>query len=63
VAGNQGTVFYDLYTYSKNNLLDVGEWSHIETSGLSPLRSDHGAERRLDTFETSGGQQPRSRRL
>jgi DNA helicase-2/ATP-dependent DNA helicase PcrA len=49
------TVFYDLYTYSKNNLLDVGEWSHIETSGLSPLRSDHGAERRLDTFRDEWG--------
>jgi len=49
------TVFYDLYTYAKNNLLDVGEWSYIEKSGLSPLRSDHGAERRLDSFREEWG--------
>ena len=49
------TVFYDLYTYAKNNLLDVGEWAHIDTSGLSPLRSDHGAERRLDAFRDEWG--------
>lgn len=49
------TVFYDLYTYAKNNLLDVGEWTHIDTSGLSPLRSDHGAERRLDAFRDEWG--------
>ena len=49
------TVFYDLYTYAKNNLLDVGEWSYIDDSGLSPLRSDHGAERRLDAFREEWG--------
>ncbi len=49
------TVFYDLYTYSKNNLLDVGEWSQIEDTGLSPLRSDHGAERRLEAFRDEWG--------
>jgi DNA helicase-2/ATP-dependent DNA helicase PcrA len=49
------TVFYDLYTYAKNNLLDVGEWSKIEDTGLSPLRSDPAADRRLDAFREEWG--------
>ncbi|OTE99107.1 3'-5' exonuclease [Halorubrum sp. SD683] len=49
------TVFYDLYTYAKNNLLDVGEWEHIDESGLSPLRSDPAADRRLDAFREKWG--------
>lgn len=49
------TVFYDLYTYAKNNLLDVGEWSFIEDVGLSPLRSDPAADRRLDAFREKWG--------
>jgi DNA helicase-2/ATP-dependent DNA helicase PcrA len=49
------TVFYDLYTYAKNNLLDVGEWGHIEDTGLSALRSDPAADRRLDAFREKWG--------
>ena len=49
------TVFYDLYTYAKNNLLDVGDWTHIEDGGLSPLRSDPAADRRLDAFREKWG--------
>jgi len=49
------TVFYDLYTYAKNNLLDIGEWSYIEDTGLSELRSDPAADRRLDAFREEWG--------
>lgn len=49
------TVFYDLYTYAKNNLLDVGEWQVITDAGLSPLHSDPGANRRLTAFRDQWG--------
>ena len=49
------TVFEDLYQYSKNNLLEVGEWKAIEDDRLTPLRADHGAEQRLDDFREEWG--------
>ena len=49
------TVFEDLYQYAKNNLLDVGEWKVVSEDRLTPLRSDHGAEQRLDEFREQGG--------
>lgn len=44
------TVFHSLYQYAKNNLLDVGQYRHIDDDQLRPLRSDRGAEDRLDRF-------------
>lgn len=52
------TVFEDLYQYAKNNLLDVGEWKVISGERLTPLRSDHGAEQRLDEFREQWGATP-----
>jgi DNA helicase-2/ATP-dependent DNA helicase PcrA len=49
------TVFEDLYQYAKNNLLDVGEWKVVSEDRLTPLRSDHGAEQRLDEFREQWG--------
>lgn len=49
------TVFYDLYTYAKNNLLDVGQWKHIDGDDLRPLRSDDRAEDRLEAFHDEWG--------
>ena len=50
------TVFYDLYTYAKNNLLDVGQWKHIDGDDLRPLRADDGAEDRLEAFHEEWGE-------
>jgi len=49
------TVFEDLYQYSKNNLLDVGEWEYADSERLTPLRADDGAEQRLDDFREQWG--------
>ena len=49
------TVFEDLYQYSKNNLLNVGEWKAVGDERLTPLRADHGAEQRLDEFREQWG--------
>jgi Superfamily I DNA and RNA helicases len=49
------TVFEDLYQYAKDNLLDAGEWKVVSESRLTPLRSDHGAERLLDEFREQWG--------
>lgn len=49
------TVFYDLYTYAKNNLLEVGEWAFIEDTGLSPLHTDPAANRHLTAFREQWG--------
>jgi len=49
------TVFEDLFQYAKNNLLDVGEWKVVSEERLTPLRSDHGAEQRLDEFREQWG--------
>lgn len=48
------TTFYDLYTYAKSNLLDIGQNDHIAGDG-TPLRADHGAERRLEDFREEWG--------
>lgn len=44
------TVFKDLYDYSKRNLLDVGEYRWLSSSGFPDLRSNLAAERRLKDF-------------
>lgn len=49
------TVFEDLYSYAKNNLLDVGQWRAVDADELTPLRADDGAERRLDDFREQWG--------
>jgi DNA helicase-2/ATP-dependent DNA helicase PcrA len=49
------TVFEDLYQYAKNNLLDVGEWDVVSEDRLTPLRSDNGAEQRLEEFRDEWG--------
>lgn len=49
------TVFHDLYTYAKNNLLDVGQWRYISGDDLRALRADNGAEDRLEAFKDEWG--------
>jgi len=49
------TVFYDLYTYAKNNLLDVGQWEFIDSDDLRPFRADDGTEDRLEAFHEEWG--------
>lgn len=47
--------FYQLYTYAKSNLLDVGHWRHVAADDLRPLRSDNRAEELLETFREEWG--------
>lgn len=53
----QWNTFYDLYTYSRKNLLDVGEYDFDTDGVVRPLRSDMIARRKLDEFGSAVGAQ------
>jgi len=45
-------VFHSLYTYSKSNLLDVGEWSNVDNEQLTEMRGDRRAFKLLQEFRS-----------
>lgn len=49
------TVFYDLYTYAKNNLLDLGEYRNVDSSLLTPIENDLLADKKLNAFNEEWG--------
>lgn len=49
------TAFYTLYTYAKKNVLDVGEWTHLNSDELTPVTADRRAARKLDVFHDQWG--------
>lgn len=44
------TVFYDLYTYCKNNLLNIGKYPEIDESVLKPVENDLLADEKIKKF-------------
>lgn len=49
------TLFYNLYTYAKNNCLAVGEWEHLNKEGLKSIEEDVRAARKLEAFRDEFG--------
>jgi len=49
------TVFEDLYSYAKNNLLDLGSYPNVPDERLRPLNEDIVADSKLSAFDEQWG--------